>query len=85
MSDFSLEVINEKLEMILDLLSDNSNRSFSISEFSKELGITPYKLKEIYKRNKLAIASPYRLNGCDPRYSMKDFIYMKTWLRAHER
>lgn len=85
MSDLSLEVINEKLEMILDLLSDNSNRSFSISEFSKELGITPYKLKEMYKRNKLAIASPYRMNGCDPRYSMKDFIYMKTWLRAHER
>lgn len=85
MSDLSLEVINEKLEMILDLLSDNSNRSFSISEFSKELGITPYKLKEIYKCNKLAIASPYRMNGCDPRYSMKDFIYMKTWLRAHER
>lgn len=85
MSDLSLEVINEKLEMILDLLSDNSNRSFSISEFSKELGITPYKLKEMYKRNKLAIASPYRMNGCDPRYSMKDFIYMKTWLRLHER
>lgn len=85
MSDLSLEVINEKLEMILDLLSDNSNRSFSISEFSKELGITPYKLKEMYKRNKLAIASPYRMNGGDPRYSMKDFIYMKTWLRAHER
>nr|DAQ04802.1 MAG TPA: arabinose operon regulatory protein [Caudoviricetes sp.] len=85
MSDLSLEVINEKLEMILDLLSDNSNRSFSISEFSKELGITPYKLKEMYRRNKLAIASPYRMNGCDPRYSMKDFIYMKTWLRAHER
>lgn len=85
MSDLSLEVINEKLEMILDLLSDNSNRSFSISEFSKELGITPYKLKEIYKHNKLAIASPCRMNGCDPRYSMKDFIYMKTWLRAHER
>lgn len=85
MSDLSLEVINEKLEMILDLLSDNSNRSFSISEFSKELGITPYKLKEMYKRNKLAIASPYRMNRCDPRYSMKDFIYMKTWLRVHER
>lgn len=85
MSDLSLEVINEKLEMILDLLSDNSNRSFSISEFSKELGITPYKLKEMYKRNKLAIASPYRMNGCDPRYSMKDFIYIKTWLRVHER
>lgn len=85
MSNLSLEVINEKLEMILDLLSDNSNRSFSISEFSKELGITPYKLKEMYKRNKLAIASPYRMNGCDPRYSMKDFIYMKTWLRVHER
>lgn len=85
MSDLSLEVINKKLEMILDLLSDNSNRSFSISEFSKELGITPYKLKEMYKRNKLAIASPYRMNGCDPRYSMKDFIYMKTWLRVHER
>lgn len=85
MSDLSLEVINEKLEMILDLLSNNSNHSFSISEFSKELGITPYKLKEYYKRNKLAIASPYRLNGNDPRYSMKDFIYMKTWLRVHER
>ena len=85
MNDLTLEVINEKLELILSLLGDSSNRSFSISEFSKELGITPYKLKKIYKCNKLAIASPYRMNGCDPRYSMKDFIYMKIWLRAHER
>ena len=48
MNDLTLEVINEKLELILSLLGDSSNRSFSISEFSKELGITPYKLKEIY-------------------------------------
>jgi len=84
MSDLTLQTLNDKLDLILSLIGECSNHSFSISEFAKELGITPYKLKEFYKKNKLAIASPYRMNGYDPRYSIKDLIYMKMWLKSHD-
>lgn len=64
-----LKELSAKVNLLLSKVQTDPNRSYNLREFTQELGISPYKLKNWYQRDSLPIPAPYRVNGKDPVFT----------------
>lgn len=86
MSDIEsrLTEIENKLDVLLSYVDKETNRSYSLSEFCKELGISVYKLKQWYELYHLPITAPYSEKKNKPvKYSHEELLIVRKF--KHER
>lgn len=87
MSDLELQIqlLNKKMDKILQILSaDEDCRSLTLKQFTAKIGISTYKLRNLYKIAKLPIPAPYRVDNKDPKYSQIDVKVVRDFLNNSE-
>lgn len=81
------EILNElrELKAKVNLLIEREipNRSYNLAQFVQAVGISKYKLKNLYKSCNLPIPAPYRINGHDPTYTMEHVELVRKILNGY--
>lgn len=87
MSDLELQIqmLNQKVDKLIAMLSaDEDCRSLTLKQFSAKIGLSVYKLRNLYRVAKLPIPAPYRVDGKDPKYSQIDVKVVRDFLNNSE-